>query len=241
MHHPGVLGNAALEHHGRGDLLALAHVVQVVAGHSVAEPRDDVLARVAHLDLVHEIALGEHGAARGDVGRLGGSERDVAELLYLHAQAVRLRRQKRAGARGAQGVHGVVHRDAIGHADDLGILAADLQNGAHVRVQMGGAHGMGGDLVLDHGSPQHGPHETPRAARRASADDIHPRAFHLALQLAHDVLRRLGRVALGPQIRPRDNGAILVDDHALRGNGADVDAEITLCHLLFSFFMESMS
>ena len=190
---------------------------------------------------MHEIALGEHGAAGGDVGRLGGSERDVAELLHLHAQAVRLRRQKRAGARGAQGVHGVVHRDAVGHADDLGILAADLQNGAHVRVQMSGAHGMGGDLVLDHGSPQHGAHEPARAARRAGADDVHPRAFHLALQLAHDVLRRLGRVALGPQIRTRDDGAVLVDDHALRGNGADVDAEIALCHLLFSFFMESMS
>ena len=47
--------------------------------------------------------------------------------------------------------------------------------------------------------------------------------------------------AMNTQIRTRDDGAVLVDDHALRGNGADVDAEIALCHLLFSFFMESMS
>jgi len=85
-HHARVLAHAALEHHGCDDLLSLAHVVQVVRRHRAAEPRDDVLARVAHLYLVHQVALGEHGAARRDVGRPLGRERDGAEFLHLHAE-----------------------------------------------------------------------------------------------------------------------------------------------------------
>lgn len=146
---------------------------------------------------------------------------------------MRLGRQERAGARRAQGVHGIVHRDAVGHADDLGILAADLQNGAHVRVQMSGAHGMGGDLVLDHGSPQHGAHEPARAARRAGTDDVHPRAFHLALQLAHDVLRRLGRL---PSVH-RYERAMMARFSSMITPFVEMEpmsnAAIALCHLLF--------
>ena len=63
-----VLAHAALEHGRTLDLLALAHVIQVVGGDRMAQACDDVLARVAHLDLVHEVAFGEHRAARRDVG-----------------------------------------------------------------------------------------------------------------------------------------------------------------------------
>ena len=134
LHHAGVLAHTALEHHGRSDLLAFAHVVQVVRGHRAAQACDDVLARVAHLDLVHEVALGEYGAARRDVRGLLRGQRDVAELFHLHAQPMRLARQECARARRAQRIHGVVHGDAVFHADDFRVLAADLQDGAYVGV-----------------------------------------------------------------------------------------------------------
>ena len=67
----------------------------------MAQACDDVLARVAHLDLVHEVAFGEHRAARRDVGGFFGGERNLTEFLDLNAQAMRLAREKRPRPGGA--------------------------------------------------------------------------------------------------------------------------------------------
>ena len=228
LHHAGVLAHAALEHHGRGDLLAFAHVVQVVRGHRAAQAGDDVLARVAHLDLMYEVALGEHGATRRDVRGLLRGQRDVAELFHLHAQPMRLARQECARARRAQRVHGVVHGDAALHADDFRVLAADLQDGAHVGMQKRRAHRVRRDLVLHHGGAAHGAHQPPRAAGGAHGAHAHRVAIHLRAQVGHHAARGIGRVALGPQVRARDDAPVGVDDHALRGNRPDVDAEVAV-------------
>ena len=83
---------------------------------------------------------------------------------HLDAEAMRLAREERARACGAQRVHGVVHGDAVVHADDLGILPAYLEDGAHVRMQVRRAHGVRGDLVLHDRGAYHRADEAPRAA-----------------------------------------------------------------------------
>ena len=119
---------------------------------------------VADLCLVHQVALGKDGAAGGDGGGILALQGNLAELLHLHAQAPRLAGQETAGAGCAERVHGVIHHDAVLNQDDLGILAADLKDRAHIRIQGGGAHRMGGDLVLDHHGAQHGAHQFAGAA-----------------------------------------------------------------------------
>ncbi len=149
-------------------------------------------------------------------------QRDLAELLHLHAKPRRLARQERARAGRAQRVHGVVHGYAVLHADDLRVLPAYLQDGAHVRVQVRRAHGVRGDLVLHHGRAQHGPHEAPCAAGGAHGAHAHGRMVDLRAQVGHHPPRRIRRVALRPQVRPRHDGAVGVHDDALRGDGPDV-------------------
>lgn len=139
----------------------------------MAEPSDDVLAFVSHLDLMHQVGFGEYRAAGSDIRWFLGGEGDVSEFLHFHTKAVGLAREERARSRSAEGVHGVIYRNAIGNADDLGILTAYLKDGAHIRMQMGGAYRMGRYLILHDRGPEHGSHETSGASRGACAHDAH--------------------------------------------------------------------
>ncbi len=216
----------------------------------MAQPGDDVLAGIAHLNLVHQIALGKYGAAGGNVGGLCGREGNLAEVFHFHPQPMGLAGEERASAGGAQGVHGVVHRNAIGHADDLGVLTADFQDGAHVWMQVSSAHRMGGNLVLDHRCPKHGPYQPSGAAGGAGTHNgqllgrvFRLKRIQLLFQLASHPLAGLHRIAFRPQVAAGHDGAILVYHHAFGGDGSDVYAKIGFLHrrVPFCFFMASMS
>ena len=85
-----VLRHAALEDDGLADALALADVVQIIADDGLAEPGDDVLLRVADLNLVDQVGFGEDGTSRRDVGRVGRLQRHLAHILYRNAETARL-------------------------------------------------------------------------------------------------------------------------------------------------------
>ena len=82
-----IFADTALEHHRRADFLALADVVDIVGSDGPADAGDDVLAGVAHLDLMDQVRLSEDGAAGGDHGRVGGPEGVLSHFLHLNAQA----------------------------------------------------------------------------------------------------------------------------------------------------------
>ena len=167
-HHAHILRYTTLEHHRSLDLLPFANIVKVVRCHGTAQPGNNISLLIANLQLMHQVALSEDRAPRRDVRGLIGGKRYLAELLHLDAQTVRLARKERTGAGGAQRIHGIVHGNTVLDADDLRVLAADLENRTHIRMQEGGTHRMGRDLVLDHLRLEHRANE---AARRTGGAD----------------------------------------------------------------------
>ena len=225
-HNALVLADAALEHHRRDDFLPLAHVVEIVGHPRVAHAGDDVLPRMAHLDLVHQVRLGKHGTPGGDLGGVGGAQGVLADVLHLNAQPLGLAGEERPCPRRAEGVHGVVHRHAVFHQDDLGVLAANLQDGAHVGIKGGGAHGVGGDLVFHHSSPDDSAHQLPGAAGGAGGHDLIALLIKLLLQQAHQLLHRADGIALGPDILAGQQLIVLINNRALCGDGPHIYTEI---------------
>ena len=73
------------------------------------------------------------------------------------------------------------------------------------------------------------PHMAPTSRRALPVvPTARTRTIHLRAQVGHHAARGIGRVALGPQVRARDDAPVGVDDHALRGNRPDVDAEVAV-------------
>lgn len=107
-------------------------------------------------------------------------------------------------------------------------------------MQMRGAHRMSRDLVLDDGGAEHRAYETACATRGARADDACIVLVNLLAQLGDDALGGAGWVALRPEVGAGDDFVVVVDDDALRGNGADIDSDVAV-HEWDSFFMASMS
>ena len=157
LHGALVGGDAADERDGRLHDLALGDRALEVAHHGVAEAAQDLGRLVALLLGVDHVGLGEHAAAPGDAGRLAGVEDDVADVLDLVEQAAGLLIHEGAGAGGAVAV-GLVVGDAGAarlvaglQADELGRLAAHLEDGLRLGMQRRDAARDGLELVLEAG------------------------------------------------------------------------------------------
>ena len=236
----GVFADAALEDHRGNDLLSLGDVVDIVGGDGAADAGDDILPRVAHLDLMDQVRLGEDGAARGDHGRVGGLQGVAAHFFHLDPQAARLAGEEGARARGAEGVHGVVDGNAAFHEDDLRILAADFEDRADVRMEGRGAHGVGGDFILDDGGADHGADQAAGASGRPDADDLVRGRVKLLFQEEQEVADGADRVALRPDVFLRQDGIVFIDDDGLGGDGTHVNAEERAAGIqAFTFFLIS--
>ncbi len=152
--HSVVVGGAALEEDAVADL-ALAHqAVQVVVGDRVGESGDEVFALRATRLVAHHVAFHEHGAALAQADRRGRLQGKLGELADdLDAELLGLLFEERAGARRAGFVHGEVDDDAVLHGDELGVLAADLEDGVDLARDAAadevGTGLVGGDLVGD--------------------------------------------------------------------------------------------
>ncbi len=155
-------GHPALEGHRPFEVAPADDLALEVAYHGEAEAGDDVVDGGAHLLEVDHVALGEDGAAAGDAGRVLGLQGDVAELLDGDAHARGLLVEEGAGAGGADAVEGEVGHPGrrlggvLFQDDELGVLAADLEDGADLGMEAGGAGGLGGDLIDEGDAQQRG-------------------------------------------------------------------------------------
>ena len=149
--HPQVVGHAALKGDGRSEGLALGDIALEVPGHGLAEAGDDLVIRGGALLQVDHVGLGKDAAAPGHPGRGGGFQGQFAEILDAVAQPVRLLVQKRAGPRGAHGVHGEILDNQVAvflrHHDHLGVFAPHVDDGAGLGRKMVRSPPLGDDFV----------------------------------------------------------------------------------------------
>ena len=210
--HGALVGrHAADERHRRVDDLALGDGALEVAHDGVAEAAQYLGRFVALLLRVDHVALGEHAAAAGDAGGLAGLEHDVADVLDVVEEPARLLVHERAGAGGAVAV-GLVVGDAGAAAvpglqtDELGGLAAHLEDGLRLGVQRADAARDRLELVLE-GGVERGADETAAGAGDAGA--AHGTLRQDGQHLAEQVLGRLGRAALDAPVQSDQHGAAL--------------------------------
>ncbi len=154
LHNPSVRRHSAYETDLGDDLLALGDRALEIARDRIAQAFEDFLGGKTLLLGVDHVALGEHGAAAGNLrGALGGED-DVADLFDLEKQPPRLLIQESARAGGAIAVGLVVGnaKPAIGSmpvkANVLGVLPAHLKQGVHLRKQQLDRFGEGPEFVL---------------------------------------------------------------------------------------------
>ena len=134
-----------------------------------------------------------------------------------------------AGARGAHLVHHEVHDGAVGQADELGVLAADLENGVHLGVDGRGGSGLGGDFVPHHVGADEIPGEiAPRTGggRAHDLDAVVKPGAHPAQALGDG----LERPARGHEVFPGQHPHLGVDDHHVGADGTHVDAQVAFHH-----------
>lgn len=94
-------------------------------------------------------------------------ERDLAhdarpDLGQRHAHCAGLLLDERSCPGRAHVVHVDVHDPSLDQADELGVLAADLEDGFYVRIDRQGAGGMRADLVHDQVGADDGAHTSVR-------------------------------------------------------------------------------
>ena len=157
------------------------------------------------------VRLGEHAAATGDAGSLCRAEDHVADIFDVVQETARLLVHERARAGGTVAV-GLVVRDAGAAAvrlqtDELGGLAAHLEDCHDLRMQAGEPPGDGLELVLVRGL-QHLAEEPATGARQAQPFDV--LAGHGRQQVVEKRARRFARAALEASV-PRDQHRTAVD------------------------------
>ena len=225
-----VVGGAALEEDAVADR-ALAHeTVQVVGGDREGKPPHQVFAARTALLIRHHVALHEHGAALPQPDGRVGAQSHLRELVDdVDAELLGLLLEERAGARGAGLVHGEVDDDAVLQADELGVLAADLEDRVDLTADLAadevGARLVGGDLVGDDVGTAELADELAAGACGADAQKVDART-----DLGVDVGEALGDHFHGPRVclcvDLLDDAALVVDHHEVRGDRTDVDAQI---------------
>ena len=133
------------------------------------------------------------------------------------------------GAGGAGLVHGEVDDDAVLQADELGVLAADLEDGVDLAADLAadevGAGLVGGDLVGDDVGARELADELAARAGGADAEQVDAVA-DLVADLGEPGVDDLDGPRVGLDVDLLDHGAGRVDDDEVGGHRADVDAHV---------------
>ncbi len=154
----------------------------------------------------------------------------VAELAADgDAQLFGLLLQVGAGAGGADLVHHEVDDGAVAQADELGVLAADLEDGVHVGVDGRGGGGLGGDFVAHHVGADEVAGEVAAGAGGGRAHDLHPVA-DLSAHPAQALGDGLQGPAGGHEVLPGQDPHLGIDDHHVGADGTHVDAQVAFHH-----------
>ncbi|MPM28485.1 hypothetical protein SDC9_75011 [bioreactor metagenome] len=217
-------GHAPLKQDGALQPPALGQIVEVIAGQGLAQAGDDVLAGVAALLLVDHVRFGKHGAPPGNAHRVFGAEGVAAKFLDGNVQPGGLPVQKGAGARRADRVHGEVAHHAVLEQDDLGVLPADFQYGAHPGNGGAGGYGMGGNLILYHiGSDEQAGQLPPAAGGPRAADG--EGALRVVLQKGQTMAQGVGGASAGFEVQLAAHRKLLIHEHQIGAHRADVHAQ----------------
>ncbi len=211
-----VAGGLALEEHAVQQPSLTHHPAAVVAHHRVLQTGEDVLAAEAVTESLGRHVGDEHRARLAEVGGPLAARGQPPELHdVVHAVGDRLLLEERAGAGAAHTVHVGVDHAAVLDVDELGVLAADLDDGeaaAAVRVQTGGRRRVRDDLVLhDEPLPEAGERGAEDRGRGVASGACEPDRDdgvrrHLA-GLGHQRLGSLNGIALGAPVDTRQHSA----------------------------------
>ena len=170
----------------------------------------DVLPRRSLLDRLADVRVDEGRAVLSELeGRVRGQRYrcDVLGAVYGKVAGRRLL-EEAAGARGAGLVHRVVDRNAVLEQHVLGVLAADLEDGLDALVEVGGADGVGDDLVVHAGRLEEHAEYLSGASRRGGQLDVDLGVAGVGDDLVADdgeaFLERLDRVSVGAAVVARD-------------------------------------
>jgi hypothetical protein len=211
------------------------HAASEIAHHGVLQTGENVVAREAVVQRLSGHVGDEHCAGLAEIGRPLAARREPPELLdVFDAVGQRLLLEERAGAGAAHAIHVGVDDAAALDVDELGVLAADLDDGeaaAAGRVEPRGGGRVRDDLVLD-GEPRaemriRGPEHGGRgvASRSGDAHGDHWAGQHLA-DLGDQRLRRFYRVALGAAVDAgKHHTRADVQESGLGTGGAEIQAE----------------
>ncbi len=132
-----VLERPAEEHDGALDRAPAGKPADRLAHDGLERAAGDVRRTRPGVEQRAHVGLGEYGAARGDRVDAVRAQREVRHVPRPHADHEGDRVDEPAGSAGARRVHALL--EPAGKVDDLGILAAELDDG--VGLGAGGLHG----------------------------------------------------------------------------------------------------
>ena len=204
---------------------ALGQAGDGLVHHRLIDAGGDVLRLGSLVDQGLDVALGEHAAAGGDgvclFRLLGGG----VHLIGAHFQQRCHLVDEGAGAAGAGAVHPHLH--AAGEEQDLGVLAAQLDDAVRPRGQAARRH-PGGEHLLDKGDA----HALRHAHAGGAGDGQVGRLAVLVRHPAQQLLRLLQNMAVMPLVCTVYQILRVVQHHAFDGGGTYVKSNFQLCFLL---------
>ncbi len=161
-----------------------------------------------------QVRLGKDAAAPGDGHGSFRPQGIAAELLDGQVEPAGLVVQEGAGTCGADGIHIKAHGDPVPEIDNLGILAADIDDRSYLGDQGPGRQGMGRYLVHHHVGAHHGRRQL--ASRTGGPGGGHRLAFRLR-DLPDQGLHGLDRTPVVAQAAGIEHAAAPVDQDQLAG------------------------
>ncbi len=235
LHDARVGRHAALEGDRGLDRRRGADSALEVAREGVAEAGDDVVDRRRLLLEVDHVRLGEDRAAARHSRRVLAAKGEAAEVLDGEAEAVSLLVEERARTGGAHRVHREVGDlgvagSVVAEEEELGVLAADLENGADLGVQKTGRCGLGDDLIDEVAAKE----TSDNAATGTRGGKAHDGVAEAGMDIAQGLGRRPHGLAVVAQVLLLNHVAAVVEQRNIHAYGTDVHADNkrTTAHLL---------
>ena len=164
--------DTALEKNFLPDIARPLDAIQIIAGNGIHQPGDDIVAGMPLLLSEANVGIDEGRAGRLELHGRRSGQRQIGDVRDRDAEiAVGALLQEGAGA----GRTGVIHRIVDGHTvtqiDVLGVLPSDLENGVHLRIEMGCACRLGRNLIVDVLRPEIGTGKFPGRSGCADQSD----------------------------------------------------------------------
>ena len=207
------------------DGTALCKACNGLVDHSLINAGSNVLGAGTLIDQRLHVTFGEHAAAGGDgVGALGILCRFV-HLVGTHLQQSRHLVDEGAGAAGAAAVH--AHLGAIGQEQDLGILAAQLNDTVRLGHKALDRHAGGEHLLYKGHAAAVG---QTHASRTGNAQQRLLTVHLLGIDAAQQLLRLFQNMAVVPFVCRIQQRIMFIQHHTLDGGAADVK---TYSHVVF--------